>query len=199
MVTEFKYSVWALALKLIGVYVGVVILNLLVLSGLLGIFEDSTAWTWFVQVLAFLINFGLVFMFASSDGRRDILVDSANEKRALRHEEYKYAKIFDEKKGFLAGLFAQVPIVVLFIVWLIGGSPENGVEIIIRVFFSPYFQLLALLQLNVLSVLILVAIFTAIAGLANLSAKSHHKKVLTIIKRNEEKAHIKGIVRKKNK
>ena len=193
MFGEFKYSVWALALKLIGVYLGTIIINLLVLSGLLGIFEDNVAWEWFVQVIALLINLGLVFMFASSDGRRDILVDHANEKRAERNEGLSYTKTFDLKKGFLGGLFAQAPFAILYLIWLIMGSSETGMEFFVRVSFSPYFQIMSTLGLNVLTVLLFTALFTGFAGLAYFTAQSHQKKVLTIIKRNEEKARSKGI------
>ena len=193
MFGEFKYSVWALALKLIGVYLGTVIINILVLSGLLGIFQDNVAWEWFVQVIALLINLGLVFMFSSSDGRRDILVDNANEKRAERHEGLRYTKTFDLRKGFLGGLFAQAPFIILYLVWLIMGSPEAGIEFFVRVSYSPYFQIMSSLGLNVLTVLLFTAMFSSFAGLAYFTAQSHQKKVLTIIKRNEEKARSKGI------
>jgi hypothetical protein len=41
------------------------------------------------------------------------------------------------------------------------------------------------------------ALFSAMSGIAYLSAQSYQKKVLTIIKRNEEKAAVKGIAKKK--
>ena len=199
MFSEFKYSVWALALKLFGVYIAVVVVNLLVLSGLLGIFQNNAAWTWFVQAIALLINFGLIFMFCSSDGRRDILVDGANEKRAQRVEGYTSQKVYDERKGFVAGAVAMAPFIILFLVWLLTGKEQSGMEFFVRLSFSPYFQFLALMDVTVLSVILFVMFFTGISGLAYISAKSYRKKVLTIIKRNEEKAQVKGIVRKEEK
>ena len=197
MYTEFKYTSWNLALKLFGIYVAVIVINLLVLTGLLGILPNSSAWPWVVQGLALVINWGLVFMFASSDGRRDILVDNANEKRAERHEGFTYKKAYENKKGFIAGALSQVPLAILFLVWLIAGKPENGLLFFSHLSFSPYFEVINTLGLNIFTVLLFVAIYSAMAGLAYLTAKTYQKKVLTIIKRNEEKAAVKGIVRKK--
>jgi small-conductance mechanosensitive channel len=197
MYTEFKYTIWYLALKLLGVYIIVIVINLLVLTGLLGVLENFAAWPWIVQGIALVINWGLVFMFASSDGRRDILVDSANAKRAQRHEGFTYKNVYDKNKGFIAGVLSQVPLALIFIVWLLVGSPKNGLMFFSHLCFSPYFQLVGALGLNIFTMLLFVALFSAMAGIAYLSAKSYQKKVLTIIKRNEEKAAVKGIVHKK--
>ncbi len=197
MYKEFKYTIWYLALKLLGIYVIVLVINLLVLTGFLGILPNSAAWPWVVQGIALAINWGLIFMFAASDGRRDILVDNANEKRAERHEGFSYRNVYDKNKGFISGALSQAPFVLVFLIWLLMGSSENGLLLFSHLYFSPYFQISGLLGLNILTVLLFTALFSAIAGLAYLSARSYHKKVLTIIKRNEEKAAAKGIARKK--
>ena len=197
MYTEFKYTTWYLALKLFGIYVIVIVINLLVLTGLLGILPNSTAWPWVVQGLALLVNWGLVFMFASSDGRRDILVDNANEKRAARHEGFSYKNVYDKNKGFISGALSQTPMILIFLIWLLMGRPDNGLLFFSHLCFSPYFQVVNALGLNILAVLLFTALFSVMSGVAYLSAQSYQKKVLTIIKRNEEKAAVKGIAKKK--
>lgn len=194
MFGEYKYSVWSLSVKLFLTCFASIFINILVMSGLLGLFENAgIAWDWFVQALSLMIHFLLVFLFASADGRRDILVDSANEKRAQRYEDFKYENKFDKRKGFLAGAIAQGPVILLFLVWVLTGSKATTLEFIINIFYSPYFQLRSLMGVNILSVTLFTALYSGIAGLSYLSAQSYKKKIKTIIKRNEEKAQAKGI------
>ncbi len=197
MFGEYKYSVWALSVKLFLIYLGAIFINILVSIGLLGIFkEENLAWNWFIQALALLITGFILYIFSGGDGKRDIMADSANEKRAERYDGFVSEKKYDERKGFLAGLIAQSPAVILFIVWAITGSQQNAVPILLNLYYSPFFQIKQALGLNVLSLIAIVAIFVSITGLSYLSAKSYRKKILTIIKRNEEKAEAKGIIKK---
>ncbi len=197
MFGEYKYSVWALSVKLFFVYLGVFFIDLLVTVGLLGVFkEENLAWNWFVQFLALLIFVFVTYLFAGGEGKRDIMVDSANEKRAERHEGFVSEIKYDERKGFLAGALAQAPAVILFIVWVSTGSNQNIISILLNLFYSPFFQIKDSLGFNFLSLIIIILLFAGTTGLSYLSAKSYRKKILTIIKRNEEKAKVKGIIKK---
>ncbi len=188
MFKEYKYSVWAMSLKLLMVYLGSVIINLLISFGLLLMFKDSLLWQWCVQIIALIVLYGPVFISISSEGKRDILADSANEKRFQRDAEFKYDSRYDERKGFIAGLFAQIPIILIFVVWSAIGENQGGSELIARMIFSHYFQLINSLGFNIFSVIFFAVGFIVFTGLTYLSAKSYRIKILTIIKRKEENA-----------
>lgn len=199
MFGEYKYSVWAMSLKILLVYFVSIFINLLMMIGLLSVFEDSAMWSWTLQGISLIAHFGIIFMFIASDGRRDILVDGANEKREQRHPEYTYKRVFDIRKGFLAGAISQLPVIVLFIVWIILKQSNFLIEMIINVYLIPYFKLREIIGTNIFSILLFTALVSLFAGLAYFSAKAYRKKLLTIIKRNKEKAKIKGIANNSEK
>ena len=196
MFREYKYSVWAIAVKLVIVYVTSTIINLLVVFSLMGIFSESVAWAWFMQAVALFIHLGLMFMFVAADGRRDILVDSANKKRAERYEDFKYELKFDKRKGFIAGLILQVPIVVSFIILAASGYELFALDVFVRISLTSYVQFMKTMGLSAFSLIFFIALYSGFAGLGYISALSHQKKIHTIIKRNEEKATAKGIIKK---
>lgn len=198
MQKEFKYTIWYMGGKLFLIYIFSIIINLFILGGLLNLFNDSVAWNWVVSVLAVMVNLTLVYMFISIDGRKDIQIDGANKKRKERYPDFNYVKKFNNNKGFLAGLIAQSPIIVLYIIWFImksGSTDSIMIEFILRASFSHYFQMMSLWGLNIFAVLFYLSLYILTAGLAYMSAKAYRKKVLTIIKRNEEKATMKGLKR----
>ncbi len=198
MLKEFKYSVWYLGGKLFLIYIFSIIINLIVITGFLNI-SEKIVWNWVLTAMALIIHAALIYLFISIDGRKDIHIDGANEKRRLRNPEFEFIKKFDAKKGFLAGLIAQSPIIICYIAWLIIQTSTNDfmfLEFIIRLAFSQYLQFLTLWGIKPLAVIGYISLFIAASGMSYYSAKAHRRKILTIIKRNSEKALKKGIVKK---
>lgn len=192
MLKEFKYSPWYIGGKLFLVYIFSIVINFIVLTGFVGIFKDNDAWAWVTTGITLIIHFAIAYLFIAGDGRRDIQVDCANEKRKDRNPDFTYENKFDPKKGFIAGAIAQIPIVVLYIFWLIYQSA--GLEFITRLAFSQYYRLLSIFNLNPIAIVIYLIIYCCVTGLAYSRAKSYRKKLLTIIERNKEKAAQKGLI-----
>lgn len=197
MLKEFKYSVWYIGGKLFLVYIFSMIINLIVLTGFVNVVKDSEVWGWVVTGVTMIIHYSIIYLFITIDGRRDIQIDSANEKRKERNADFIYTNKFDVKKGFIAGAIAQIPIAGLYIAWLITNSSMesfNIIEFLVRTSFSHYYLFLSKFGLNPLAVITYILIYIAVAGVAYMRAKTYRKKVLTIIKRNKEKAIQKGII-----
>lgn len=199
MAKEFKYSAWYMGGKLILLLLFSIIIDFIILSGLLNIFTESVAWSWIVTALTILVNITIIYLFVSNDGKRDIQIDATNEKRELRNENFVYFKKFSVKKGFLAGLIAQIPLLIFYITYIILQSMGNDIfifEFLVRGAVFHYYMFLLNWGLNAFFILGTVVIFVMISGFSYLSGRAYRRKVLTIIKRNAEKAKIKGIISK---
>jgi uncharacterized membrane protein len=192
MLKEFKYSEWYIGGKLFLVYIFSIILNFIILTGFVGIFNDSLVWSWIITAITLIVHFTMAYMFIASDGRRDMQVDCANEKRKERNPKFSYVNKFNTKKGFIAGAISQIPIIILYVFWLITKKAE--LDFVVRLLFSHYYKLLVTFNLNPIAIISYIIVYCCVTGLAYMRAKSYRKKLLTIIERNKEKAIQKGLI-----
>ncbi|GEM_PF-6555165 len=192
-----KHSTVRLALTLFITDLTVIILNLLLLGRLFGLVE-STLYDWGITILLSLVLYMLVWIRASQEGKAAVDADHMSLKRFERNEIPAPEKFYFPYKGFVAGLLSKLPVIVLLVLRFATGS--DAYHFPINVFFGVHYSA-SLVTFNIakistgelsvfsylLSVLCYIVLFSLVSGLAYMTGPAQREKVLTVIKRNEEK------------
>lgn len=192
MIKQFKNTIWAFALKILGMYGAVVLINVLVFLSLSSMFNSNSVWQWFLTSFVTIMVYLLIWLTCASRGKGDVDIDALNKKRLEINPNAVFSSQYVPYNGFLAGLIAMIPALILIIIKAI---TNNGiVDIILRLVFSMQskpIELWGSSPLAPLMYLFLAALFILVCGLAYMTGPNQKAKILTIIKRNEAKLKMK--------
>ena len=191
MIKEYKNTIWAFSLQIFGMYITVLLINVLVLLNLTSIF-DSVAWEWFVTGIITLILYGILWMACAGRGKQDIDIEVLNQKRIQTNPNITFSKQYIWWRGFLAGSLVMSPLVIVMILNSILKDFMIG-DIILRIAFSVHVKGISLWGTNPLAIIIYMILFCTVCGLAYMTGPSQKAKINTIIKRNEAKIKSKKI------
>ena len=185
MKKEFKNTIWSFALNLLGIDLMAMLIFYLAVISLVGISEHE-AWQWAVTGISTLILWGLVWMVSASRGKKDVDNDALYEKRKAINPNLMVDKYYEGWKGFVAGIMAKTPAIILLIVHLF--IKDNGItDMILRLYFGVHFKAISLWGPAPLAIVSYILLFSVVCGLAYRTGPAQRQKVLTIIKRNQEK------------
>ncbi len=163
-----------LGLKLFGTHAIVTIVELAVMLPLLGIFEDSQIYQWFIGLVYIGIFWLMVYADMTSNGLEDCKKDQ-----------------YAHYKGFVAGLIASIPAIVLYIIALVNGPAPGSEDInwystILRAWLVPYTKIfLAFKHLMPQIAIIPIMILPLVSGFSYMNGPRKRKKILDAIERSD--------------
>lgn len=165
-------------LKLIATHAIIAIVEFFLLIPLLGIWENSKIYQWSVGFLFIAIYWFILYADISYTGQNDV-------KRGR----------FNKVNGFLIGLVATIPSVIFLVLSFIIKSDINWMEIILRVWLSPYTKLFVHFeQAMPLFSIIVILLLPIVTGISYLDGPRRRKKITDAIEKSDALRHEKSKV-----
>jgi len=162
-------GVGKLGLKLIGTHALISLVEVLVLLPLMGLWENSEIYQWVVGLVLMFIYWAITYI--------DINYLSQNELKR---------NLYWKPKGFIIGLIASIPALILYITAIIIKTSPNYAEIALRIWLAPYTRVFVVLEEQMPFIAIIpIIILPIIAGLSYLDGPRRRKKTLDAIKKSE--------------
>lgn len=164
-------------LKLLGTHVLMTVVELFLYFLLFGIFQDSELYQWFIGLLLVGLFWLVVYVDASTEG-------SSNLKRGNFHKS----------KGFISGLIASIPGLVLYIAAVIYQSSGlelkylDLIEVAMRLWLIPYVKFFVTFESKMPYIaIIFILMLPIVSGFSYLDGKRRREKDLKAIEAKEAK------------
>lgn len=159
-----------LSLRLIGTHAIMSIVQFVLMLPLLAILQENELYQWGIGLLFIAIFWLIIYADMSQNGQEDTQLDSYNP-----------------TKGFLAGLIAAIPGIILYFATLIYRGDLNWFNIILRVWLSPYIKIFTSFEGQMPHPAIIVnMLLPIISGISYLDGPRRRQKVLDAIERSNK-------------
>jgi len=172
-----------LGLKLLGTHAIMSIVQVLLMPALFGIWQDKPIYQWLIGIIYICIFWLIVYADASYTSQNDLKRD--------RYFPY---------KGFIGGLIASIPALILYFVALIFPETQDGFnffEVTLRVWLVPYIKIFTTFENLMPSIAIIpILLFPIGCGISYLDGPRRRKKILDAIDKSESMRTEKSKVRK---
>ena len=156
------------ALKLFGSHALATAIQLFLSGFIFGIFPDSELYQWLVGILYIIMFCFIIYADASSYGLNDL-------KRGTFHKS----------KGFLSGLIASIPSLILYVL-AVSMPSIRWLEVILRVWLIPFIKLIVTLEEYVPAILIVfLVIFPLVTGFSYLEGVRRRAKIKKAIEKKD--------------
>lgn len=158
------------ALKLMGTHAIMSLVQFLFMLSFFGLWQDNIIYQWAVGILYIAIFWLVIYADASSRGSEDFKKGS-----------------FSYTQGFIAGLTASIPALLLYISALIYGYPSetiNWVVTILRIWLVPYYVFFTSFENMILWIIpATILVFPVVTGLSYMDGERRRKGIIAIIER----------------
>lgn len=162
-------GVGKLSLKLIGTHAIISIVEFFLMIPLMGLWKDNEIYQWLVGLLLMFILWFIIYSDISYVGQNELKRD-----------------LFWKPKGFIIGLIASIPALILYILAIIIEAKVNYAEIVLRICLAPYTKLFITFQDKMPYIAIIpIAILPILSGLSYLDGQRRRKKILDVIKESD--------------
>ncbi|MBM7581511.1 hypothetical protein JOD02_000334 [Caldicoprobacter guelmensis] len=159
-------------LKLLGTHAVMSLVQFIFMPGLFGIFDENEVYQWIVGLVYIAIFWLVIYADMSNRGLDDAKKDA-----------------FAPYKGFIAGLIAAVPAIVLYLLAMGAERPHNAInlfEVILRGWLVPYTKIFVTFEKNMPDIAIIpIAVLPVISGISYIDGLRKRKKILEALKRAE--------------
>jgi len=162
-------GVGKLSLKLIGTHAIISIVEFFLMIPLMGLWKDNEIYQWLVGLLLMFILWFIIYSDISYVGQNELKRD-----------------LFWKPKGFIIGLIASIPALILYILAIIIEAKINYAEIVLRLWLAPYTKFFTTFQDKMPYIAIIpIAILPILSGLSYLDGPRRRKKILDVIKESD--------------
>ncbi|MFY9176111.1 MAG: hypothetical protein WBI74_02625 [Caldicoprobacterales bacterium] len=159
-------GVGKLGLRLIGTHALMSIVEFFLMMPLMGLWENNQIYQWLIGLLLVIFFWLIIYS--------DVNYTSQNELKR---------NLFWKPKGFIIGLIASIPALVLFILAIMIQADINYAEIALRIWLSPYTKFFVTFQDKMPYIAIIpIFILPVLTGLSYLDGPRKRKKILDAIK-----------------
>lgn len=158
------------ALKILGTHAIMSIVQIALMPALFGIWQDKELYQWLIGLIYIGVFWVIVYA--------DISYASHNDVKRDRYHP---------SKGFISGLVASIPSVILFLLAMVFNSQDpNYFEIALRVWLVPYIKIFTTFDSSMPTVAIIpILLFPILCGLSYLDGPRRRRKVLDAIEKSE--------------
>ncbi|NLN41644.1 MAG: hypothetical protein GX160_06635 [Clostridiales bacterium] len=164
-------GVGKLSLKLIGTHAIISIVEFFLMIPLMGLWQDNEIYQWIVGLLLIFILWFIIYSDIVYISQKDIKRD-----------------LFWKPKGFLIGLLASIPALILYILAIIIEAKIDYSEIALRIWLAPYTKFFMTFKDKMPYIAIIpIIILPILSGLSYLDGPRRRNRILDAIKESDAK------------
>ena len=155
-------------LKLFGSHVLMSVVQFFLYFLIFGVFPDSELYQWIIGIMFIALFWLVIYADASYYGQNDLKRDN-----------------FHKSKGFISGLIASIPGLVLYILAL--ALPSAWIfEVLLRAYLIPYIKLIITFQSSMPAVsIVFMMFFPIVSGLSYLDGMRRRNKIQEAIAKKD--------------
>jgi len=171
------------SLKLLGTHAILSIVQIALMPALFGLWQEQPIYQWFMGIFYIAVFWLIIYA--------DVSHTSQNDLKRDRYAPY---------KGFLNGMIASIPALVLYIIAMIYPSINDGVNyfaVALRIWLVPYIKIFTTFEDLMPAIAIFpILLFPIGCGLSYLDGPRRRKKILDAIDKSDSMRAEKSKVRK---
>ncbi|MDN5277506.1 MAG: hypothetical protein PWR01_1471 [Clostridiales bacterium] len=158
--------------KLLGTHAVMSLVQFIFMPALFGILEKNQLYQWLIGLVYIAIFWLIIYADMSNKGLDDAKKD-----------------VFAPYKGFIAGLIASVPGIVLYLLAItmkVPGSTVNWFDVILRIWLVPYTKIFVTFEKMMPDIAIIpIALLPLLSGISYIDGLRKRKKILEAIENAE--------------